>query len=145
MVKEVRNVAIVIFYDKEGNILVQERGSHSKIGEKYGMWGGQIESGETPDQAIKRELKEELGFVPEKLDFWCNASYIVVEPGKYHGWKINQAVFVSPITPELEKTETHEGEGMVKITIDEAIASKGFSVGGTKFLKKIKKELFSSK
>jgi len=42
MVKEVRNVAIVIFYDKEGNILVQERGSHSKIGEKYGMWGGRL-------------------------------------------------------------------------------------------------------
>jgi len=44
-----RNVAIVIFYDDKENIIFQERGSASKTGEKYGSWGGQIESGETPE------------------------------------------------------------------------------------------------
>lgn len=64
-----RNVAVVVFHDKEGNLIFQKRGSASKVGEKYGWWGGQAESGETPEQTIKRELTEELGFVPEKLDF----------------------------------------------------------------------------
>ena len=31
-----REVSIVIFYDTNGNVAVQERGLHSKIGEKYG-------------------------------------------------------------------------------------------------------------
>ncbi|MBU4351222.1 NUDIX domain-containing protein [Candidatus Parcubacteria bacterium] len=137
-----RNVAIVIFYDDKENIIFQERGSASKVGEKYGFWGGQIESGETPEQAIKRELMEELGFVPEKLDFWRHISYPVIEGGKYHGWMINHDVFLSPITLGLEKIKTHEGEGMIKMTIDEAINSRGFSIGGTELLRKIKKELF---
>jgi len=137
-----RNVAIVIFYDDKENIIFQERGSASKIGEKYGFWGGQIEPGETPEQAIKRELKEELGFVPEKLDFWCYLSYPVVEDGKYHGWMMNHDIFLSPITPGLEKIKTYEGEGVVKMTINEAIESKGFSTGGTELLKKFKKEFY---
>ena len=138
-----RNVAVVVFYDQQGNIAFQKRGAASKLGEKYGLWGGQIELGETPDQAVRRELKEELGFIPEKLDFYCHDSYLVVEEGKYHGWLINQAVFISPITPELDRAKVYEGEGLVKMTIDEAIESKGFSVGGTKFLKRIKKKLFA--
>ncbi len=137
-----RNVAIVIFYDDKENIVFQERGSASKIGEKYGLWGGQIETGETSDQAIRRELMEELGFVPEKLDFWCNYSSITLEKGKYNGWKINHAVFISPITTKLEKAHVYEGTGIVKMTIDEAIKSKGFSIGGTEFLKKFKKEFY---
>ena len=28
------------FYDTNGNVAVQERGLHSKIGEKYGYFGG---------------------------------------------------------------------------------------------------------
>lgn len=62
-----RNVAVVVFHDKEGSLVFQKRGSASKIGEKYGFWGGQIKPGETPEEAMRRELREELGFVPEKL------------------------------------------------------------------------------
>ena len=138
-----RNVAIVIFYDDKENIIFQERGSASKAGEKYGSWGGQIESGETPEQAIKRELMEELDYAPKKIDFWCNDYYIISQEDKYKDWKINQAVFVSPITPELEKAQIHEGEGIVKMAIDEAIESNGFLVGGTNLLKKFKKELYN--
>lgn len=86
-----RNVVIAIFYDGKENIIFQERGSASKIGEKYGFWGGQIEAGETP---------------------------------------------------ELEAAEVHEGKGMIKMTIDEVIASHGFSIGGIEFLKIIKKKLY---
>ena len=50
--KNSRHVAICVFYDKDLNIVVQERGGHSKAGEKYGFWGGQIEEGETKEQAM---------------------------------------------------------------------------------------------
>ena len=32
---------------------------------KWSFWGGKLESGETPVQALKREIKEEIGFIPE--------------------------------------------------------------------------------
>tara|TARA_Y100000590_G_scaffold394496_1_gene473694 strand:+ start:1149 stop:1571 length:423 start_codon:yes stop_codon:yes gene_type:complete len=34
---------------------------------KWSFWGGKLESGETPIQALKREIKEEIGFTPEML------------------------------------------------------------------------------
>jgi len=86
---------------------------------------------------------EELDYAPKKIDFWCNDYYIISQEGKYKDWKINQAVFVSPITPELEKAQIHEGEGIVKMAIDEAIESNGFLVGGTNLLKKFKKEFYN--
>ena len=39
-----RNVALVLFTDGE-NIIVQVRGKHSRVGEKYGFIGGEIEEG----------------------------------------------------------------------------------------------------
>ena len=34
---------------------------------KWSFGGGKLESGETPIQALKREIKEEIGFTPEML------------------------------------------------------------------------------
>jgi len=45
-----------------GNLLLQERGSYSKVGEKHGYFGGNIERGEKPKDALIRELKEELNY-----------------------------------------------------------------------------------
>lgn len=148
MVKTIpeRNVAIVVFYDKEGKLVFQERGSASKIGEKYGFWGGQIEPGETPEQAIKRELKEELEFVPKELDYWGKYSFRIKgsKNPKYNGWLINQYIFLAPINSIPKGTIIKEGNGMVKMTIDEAIKGTGFPSGAdsTRFLKKVKKELY---
>lgn len=129
-----RNVAIVVFTDGK-DVVVQERGSHSKDGEKYGFWGGGIEEGENKESAIKRELQEELGFIPQMLKYWGDYSYIVSEEGKYKGLKVNFSVFVAPITEELLNTNTLEGKGIYKIALDEAIKGFGFPQGSTSFLK----------
>ncbi|MCJ7804355.1 NUDIX hydrolase [Patescibacteria group bacterium] len=138
---KIRNVAIVVFYDDDLNILVQERGSHSRLGEKYGFFGGQIEEKETPIGAMKRELLEEIGFVPKILDYWLEDSYKWEGERKYKGWKINCHVFLSPITPELEKAEVSEGKGIVKMSLERVIKGDGFPKGSTKFLKGLKVKL----
>lgn len=136
-----RNVAIAIFYDKDLNIFVQERGKHSRVGEKYGFWGGRIEKNETPGQAIKRELLEELGFVPKKLDFWLEYSYVVEEEGRYKDWLINCHVFLSPVTSRLEKSEITEGKGLAKMKLDKVIEGKDFPTKSTEFMKKFRSRL----
>ena len=58
MMKSIEVVAAVIF-DEQGRIFATQRG--------YGEWkdwwefpGGKMEAGETPQQALKREIREEL-------------------------------------------------------------------------------------
>ncbi len=131
----------MIFYDDDLNIFVQERGEHSRLGEKYGFFGGKIKEGETPRQAIKRELLEELGYVPERLDYWLKDSYLWEQEGKYKDWLISCHVFLSPITPELEKSKILEGKGAVKMSLERVISEEGFPEGSTKFLKGLKARL----
>ena len=54
------NIAAVIF-DKEGKVLLCKRSMKKKIAPgKWRLPGGRIEIGETPLEALKRELLEEL-------------------------------------------------------------------------------------
>ena len=142
-----RNVAIVIFYDDKENIIIQKRGEGvSKTGEKYGFFGGGIEKGETPEMTIRRELKEEMGFVPGNLIFWGVYSYRVRAIDKRfedkNGWMVKCWIFLAPITVLIKKAKITEGEGILLMKIDEVIDGDGFPIGATKFMKKLKKELY---
>ena len=137
-----RNVAVVVFIDKKNNIAVQERGKHSKgVGEYFGFWGGKIEKDETKEKAIRRELNEELGYSPDKLEYWDVFSYVYKEKGIYTGWHINQHVFLSPITKGLLKADVKEGASIMIISLKDVIQGKGFPSGSTKFLKGLKRKL----
>ena len=58
--KEIEVVAAIII--KDNRILCTQRSKHkySYISEKFEFPGGKIEEGETPQEALKREIKEEL-------------------------------------------------------------------------------------
>lgn len=61
----------VVFLAKDtGRCLLQLRNSDKRYRHTWGFFGGMVEQGETPYQAIRRELKEEIGLVPdiEKLN-----------------------------------------------------------------------------
>lgn len=122
----VRDVAVVIFYDNKGNIGVQRRESYSKAGEKYGLWGGAKEAGESPAQAMNREIKEELGFVPHNLKFWAYFIYVVDDEGKYKNWVINHDVFLSPITDKLLKAKVLEGDAVEVMSLNKALEEPDF-------------------
>ncbi len=54
-----RRVSIIIFFNNNGDILIQDRRGY-KQGADYGFFGGKIEEGETSGEALKREIQEEL-------------------------------------------------------------------------------------
>jgi 8-oxo-dGTP diphosphatase len=141
-----RNVSICVFYDKETkNIIIQERDKHSKMGEKYGFWGGRIEEGESKEQALNRELKEELNYTPKNIQYIYKHTVKITKEGKYKYWTINIHVFVSPITKELRECKVNEGRDMIEINIDKAIKQKeDFVEHDISIFKRIKEEVLSS-
>jgi 8-oxo-dGTP diphosphatase len=58
-----RNVAVVILYDGDGRILLQHRTVDAPTFPDYwAFFGGGLEEGETPEQAVEREIIEELAY-----------------------------------------------------------------------------------
>lgn len=58
---------------RDGNILLGKRAYHRKA--YPGRWdviGGKVEDGETVDEALHRELGEEIGIVPTSYDLLCS-------------------------------------------------------------------------
>jgi len=108
-------LAKVIFTGDKGTIIIQDRTGHSKIGEKLGFFGGGIKQDETPEQALRRELLEELRYSPEILNFFIKQNTICKITGKFYGWKVIEHIFLSPITPELLGSPCLEGGGIKEL------------------------------
>ena len=70
--KSIKVVAAII--RKEDEILATQRG----YGEWQDWWefpGGKIEAGETPEEALKREIREELSTEINVEEFLCTVEY----------------------------------------------------------------------
>ena len=65
-----REVSAAIVYNKENQILLQNRESISRMGEEWGFFGGALEQDETPEQALIREIEEELTYKIKKFFFF---------------------------------------------------------------------------
>ena len=53
---------------RDGKLLLGQRASdRAWLAGAWDVFGGHIETGETPEQALRRELDEELGVVPSQL------------------------------------------------------------------------------
>lgn len=101
-------------------MVLQNRGSHSKYGEKYGFWGGSVESDESPEEALRRELIEELNYIPKVLNFWQDYSFQIKAE------KITLHLFLSDITEELLKTKVNEGNGMIIFKLKDILENNDF-------------------
>lgn len=69
------NAAVGILQKKSGEVLLAKR----PVGKPWpGYWefpGGKIEAGETPKDALVRELQEELGVVCDGVQPWLTRTY----------------------------------------------------------------------
>lgn len=61
--------------EKNGKILIAKRRKGDRHGLRWEFPGGKIDSGETPEECLKRELREELGIEAEIGDFICRSTF----------------------------------------------------------------------
>ena len=66
--KKVEVVAAIINFENEIFCVQRPENKLSYISEKFEFPGGKIEEGESKQEALRRELIEELNFIPNKID-----------------------------------------------------------------------------
>lgn len=54
-------VVCAVIEDAAGRVLLAQRPAHKHLGLKWEFAGGKVEPGESPEQALVREIREELG------------------------------------------------------------------------------------
>ena len=104
--KEIKVVAAII--QKENKILATKRG----YGEFINMWefpGGKIESGETKEQALVREIKEELNIEISVDKFAIDIAY------QYPNFYLFMSCFMCSIKEgSIELLEHNDGKWITK-------------------------------
>lgn len=104
-------VAAVLVVDVQGRVLLQHRDGNAAWPNKWGLPGGGIEPGETPEEAARRELEEETGL---KADgtlqlFWQGLQPVFASPGAYRQWH------VYALSTEARQEEIVLGEGQAMV------------------------------
>jgi 8-oxo-dGTP diphosphatase len=62
-------VAVAVIYDALGRILLTQRPDHADHGGQWEFPGGKLQTGEHPVEALKREVKEEVGLDVLDMEF----------------------------------------------------------------------------
>lgn len=68
-------VAVGIVINAENQVLITKRSADQHQGNKWEFPGGKIEESETPQQALRRELKEEVGIDIQSSSFFTTIEH----------------------------------------------------------------------
>ena len=84
---------------------------------KWGFFGGHLEPGESPDAGVKRELMEELAYVPPKLDLFEKQVDTYKIRYFYHG----------ELSVPVDQLSLNEGQDIALCSPEEVIAGERYS------------------
>jgi len=104
--KFVRRVSLLVLRDSDRKVLMQHRSKDAKLKpDHWAFFGGGIEEGETPEEALKRETAEELGIEPTGFGLFGRYEFQEV-PGLFEKF-----VFVAPLRHPVQVLKRQQAEG----------------------------------
>ena len=121
--RQVLDVAVAVLQRTDGRVLLAQRPAGKPWEGYWEFPGGKIEPGEAVEQALARELHEELGVDPDRVYPWVTQEYAYPEKrvrlhfyrvrawhGQLHGregqdmsWENPAAVNIGPLLPANDK------------------------------------------
>lgn len=122
-------VAALIFEGQ--NFLICQRPAHKARGLLWEFVGGKVEDGETPQEALSRECREELGVEIEVGEVFAEVTH------KYPDIRVHLTVFKAQITEGVPALLEHAA---IKWITAKDIPSYSFCPADRDILKKIAKE-----
>jgi 8-oxo-dGTP diphosphatase len=118
MTQSVKHVAIAILHQAD-QFLMQLRDPIPGIVHPghWGMFGGHLDEGETPEVAVWRELMEEIGYAPPALTLFCEDQ----------GVGVIRHVFYGALTVPLSALDLKEGWDLGLLTPAQIEAGEAYS------------------
>jgi mutator protein MutT len=101
-----RNISLLLLFDEKKRILLQHRTDDApRLAGYWAFFGGGIEKGETPEDAVKREIMEELEYE------LVNPNLVMVQDFETAGINGKKYVFMEKYDYK-KKLVLKEGQGM---------------------------------
>lgn len=72
---KILQISVGIIRNTDGEIYITQRAADSHMAHKWEFPGGKIEAGETPEEAVIRELQEEVGIAATSLHQFDKLEY----------------------------------------------------------------------
>ncbi len=106
-------VVSALLYNPQGQVLLQHRddNEYTVFPGHWGLFGGGVEAGENLEEALDREVREELDYRVQHKELWLIAREA---RAVFH-------IFLVPLEVGLEQLELHEGQDFGFFEIKEAL------------------------
>lgn len=128
-------LAVIFIENSKGEFLIQK--SSIEKGSEYGTTGGHVDAGETPFEAIKREVKEELGINVDNEDI-KELGYMLYDVPIRYMYYLKKDININDIKVQAEEVEFVKYMSIDEINdiIDEDLMTKSHAIQFKEMLKR---------
>ena len=130
-------LAVIFIENSKGEYLIQK--SSEEKGSEYGTTGGHVDAGEIPSEAIKREVKEELGINVDNEDI-KELGYMLYDVPIRYMYYLKKDININDIKVQAEEVEFVKYMSIDEINdiIDKDLMTKSHAIQFEEMLKRIK-------